>query len=340
MAQSFTSMMQRFARVGLAQVDTPLEPMQRLSDVLGGPRLWVKLEDMTSDGVGGNKLRKLDYVLHQALADGADTLVAAGVVQSNTLTQVAAAATALGMDCHLATFHGSVPSPTPNYDSTGNARLNRLLGAHIHNVYWDGDRKRACDALRASLTDRGKRPFAVPYGVSNAIGAVAYVAGMAEIAQQAQAIGITPAAVVHGSGSGATQAGLTAGAAIVMPHTKVIGVAFDADLHRVRTDTATHLKDLSTLLEIEPAAADIEVVPWRSQPHYGLPHQATIDAIELAHKHEQLELDAAYSGKALAGLIAQIKSGRWDKDTDIVFVHTGGMLSSHVTGLEGVDFAA
>src|ERR1700755_2792484 len=128
------SKLSAFPRLGLATLPTPLEPMGRLTAYLGGPRLWVKREDATGLGFGGNKLRKLDYVLHDAVASGADVLVSGGVVQSNSQRQVAAAAAKLGMECHLAVYHGRRAPPTPEYATSGNALLNRLFGAHLHYV--------------------------------------------------------------------------------------------------------------------------------------------------------------------------------------------------------------
>src|SRR5438477_1194114 len=123
-----------FPRLGLANLPTPLEPMKRLTARLGGPRLWVKREDATGLGFGGNKLRKLDYVLHEALSSGADTIVSGGVVQSNSQRQVAAVAAKLGLACHLADYHGRSAPPRPGYKTAGNAFLNRLFGAKLHDV--------------------------------------------------------------------------------------------------------------------------------------------------------------------------------------------------------------
>src|SRR6516225_4028953 len=123
-----------FPRLGLANLPTPLEPMKRLTHHLGGPRLWVKREDATGLGFGGNKLRKLDYVLHEALSSGADTIVSGGVVQSNSQRQVAAVTAKLGLACHLAVYHGRVEPPTLEYKTSGNAFLNRLFGAQLHDV--------------------------------------------------------------------------------------------------------------------------------------------------------------------------------------------------------------
>ena len=146
-----------FPRLGLADLPTPLEPMKRLTAHLGGPRLWVKREDATGLGFGGNKLRKLDYVLHEAVSSGADTIVSGGVVQSNSQRQVAAAAAKLGLACHLAVYHGRLEPPTPEYKTSGNAFLNRLFGAHLHDVPWTGDRNAAIRTLVDDLEAKGSQ---------------------------------------------------------------------------------------------------------------------------------------------------------------------------------------
>src|SRR5689334_20739713 len=148
--------------------------MKRLTEHLGGPRLWVKREDAAGLGFGGNKLRKLDYVLHEAVSNGADTLVSGGVVQSNSQRQVAAAAARLGLECHLAVYHGRVAPPNAAYETSGNALLNRLFGATLHDVPWTGDRNGAIRDLALKLSEAGRKPYVVPYGVSNPLGAVAY----------------------------------------------------------------------------------------------------------------------------------------------------------------------
>ena len=181
-----------FPRLGLADLPTPLEPMKRLTAHLGGPRLWVKREDATGLGFGGNKLRKLDYVLHEALAKGADTIVSGGVVQSNSQRQVAAAAAKLGLACHLAVYHGRLAPPAPEYKTSGNAFLNRLYGAQLHDVPWTGDRNAAIRALVDDLEVKGHKPYFVPYGVSNALGAVGYATTIAEIEAQAAQLGFDP----------------------------------------------------------------------------------------------------------------------------------------------------
>ena len=324
-----------FPRLGLATLPTPLEPMQRLTAHLGGPRLWVKREDATGLGFGGNKLRKLDYVLHEAIASGADTIVSGGVVQSNSQRQVAAAAAKLGLDCHLAVYHGRLAPPTPEYKTSGNAFLNRLFGAQLHDVPWTGDRNAAIRALVDDLQAKGRKPYFVPYGVSNALGAVGYATTIAEVEAQAAQSGFAPAAIVHCTGSAGTQAGLVAGAAVAMPSTRIVGIDIDAEPARVRADVVTFAREACNLLNVAFDETAVEVVAGHAGPAYGVPHEATLEAIRLAGKLEALALDPVYSGKGLAGLIALIRRGRWRNDEDVIFLHTGGApaLFAYQSGL-------
>jgi L-cysteate sulfo-lyase len=275
-------------------------------------------------GLGGNKLRKLDYVLRQALDEGADTLVSGGVVQSNSQRQVAAAAAKLGLGCHLAVYRGRLSAPSADYETTGNALLNRLFGATLHDVPWNGDRNGAIRALAERLRAKGKKPFVVPYGVSNAMGAVGYASTALEIAQQCAALGVTPAAIVHCTGSAGTQAGLVLGAAACLPQTRVVGIDIDAEPDRVHADVIAHGRAAADLLGHGFDEDKVEVVAGHAGPAYGVPHAATVAAIRLGAALEALVLDPVYSGKGLAGLIGLIRDGRWTKGQDIVFVHTGG----------------
>ena len=314
--------LRRFKRLGLAHLPTPLEPLRRLSAHLGGPRLWVKRDDCTGLGLGGNKLRKLDHVLREAVDQGADTLVTGGVVQSNSQRQVAAAAAKLGLACHLAVYHGRLAPPSTDYETTGNALLNRLFGAVLHDVPWNGDRNGAIAALADELRARGRRPYIVPYGVSNPLGAIAYASTLLEIAQQAGSSGFVPAAIVHCSGSGGTQAGLVA-ARHCLPHTRIVGIDIDAEPERVRRDVIACAQAAAAELGQPFDPEDVEVVAGHAGPAYGVPHQATIEAIKLAAALEGLVLDPVYTGKAMKGLIALARKGAFDGET-VVFLHTGG----------------
>jgi L-cysteate sulfo-lyase len=322
--RDFSFRLAKFPRLGLAHLPTPLEPMKRLTAHLGGPRLWVKREDCTGIGFGGNKLRKLDYVLQEAFAAGADTLVSGGVVQSNSQRQVAAAAAKLGFACHLAVYHGRLASIGPEYENNGNALLNRLFGAHLHDVPWSGNRNDAIRELAAMLAAQGRRPYVVPYGVSNALGAVGYASTVVEIAQQLNDQDIEPDAIVHCSGSAGTQAGLIVGASECLPNTGVVGIDIDAEPERVRADVISCGRAAAGLLSVKFEEARVEVVAGHAGPAYGVPHAATIEAIKLAGRLEALAVDPVYSGKGLAGLIALIRLGRWKTSDNVVFIHTGG----------------
>jgi 1-aminocyclopropane-1-carboxylate deaminase len=323
-ASVLASRLSAFPRIGLASLPTPLEPMKRLTAHLGGPRLWVKREDATGLGFGGNKLRKLDYVLHEAIASKADVLVSGGVVQSNSQRQVAAVAAKLGMECHLAVYHGRLAPPTPEYETSGNALLNRLFGAHLHDVPWTGNRNAAIEDLVSRLRDQGRRPYFVPYGVSSPLGAIAYASTVVEIAEQSRALGIRPAAIVHCTGSAGTQAGLVVGASLAMPGTRIIGIDIDAEPERVRSDVIAYARAAADLIGAPFDENAVEVVAGHAGPAYGVPHAATIEAIKLAGALEAMLTDPVYSGKGLAGLIALIREGRWPADADVIFIHTGG----------------
>ncbi|MEM7019751.1 MAG: D-cysteine desulfhydrase family protein [Pseudomonadota bacterium] len=311
-------------RVGLAHLPTPLQCLERLSAHLDGPTIWIKRDDLTGLGMGGNKLRKLDYVLREAIDAGCDTIVSGGVVQSNSQRQVAAASAKLGLACHLAVYHGRVPPPSPEYESSGNAFLNRIFGATLHDVPWTGDRNAAIEQLCEQLANGGKKAFIVPYGVSNGLGAAGYASAALEISTQYREVDIVPSAIVHCTGSGGTQAGLAIGVAACLPHTKVVGIDIDAEPARVKADVIKHASAAAALLDIDFTETSIEVVAGLSGPGYGIPHAKTISAIHLMGRLEGLIVDPVYSGKGLAGLISLIQAGRWSRDEHVVFVHTGG----------------
>jgi L-cysteate sulfo-lyase len=223
-------------------------------------------------------------------------------VQSNSQRQVAAAAAKLGLACHLAVYHGRLTPPSADYARTGNVALNKLFGAVLHDVPWTGERNQAIRAIADQLAAEGRKPYVVPYGVSNGLGALGYASTALEIAQQCAALGIAPAAIVHCSGSGATQAGLVLGAGDCLPQTRVIGVDIDAEPARVRADVIAHGRAAGRLAGLPFDERRVEIVAGHAGPAYGVPHDATIAAIKLAARLEGLVLDPVYSGKGMAGL--------------------------------------
>ena len=199
-----------------------------------------------------------------------------------------------------------------------------MFGAHLHDVPWTGDRNGAIRALSERLRQAGRRPYLVPYGVSNALGAVGYASTIAEIAAQSSACGFYPSAIVHCTGSAATQAGLVVGASIALKGTRVVGIDIDAEPERVRSDVVRYAQAAADLLEASFDDADVQVVAGHAGPAYGVPHDATVEAIKVAGALEALVLDPVYSGKGLAGLIALVRAGWWQPDDNVVFLHTGG----------------
>lgn len=311
-------------RYRLAQLPTPLEPMERLTEYLGGPRLWVKRDDLTGLGLGGNKVRKLEFVLPEAISRGADVLVTAGVAQSNSVRQIAAGAARAALDCHVVEFTerpGVVESAGP---PIGNAMLIRLFGATVEHVGWTGDRNGAIESAAAALAAAGRRPYVVPYGVSNPLGAIGYVAAAHEIEDQAADLGISFAAVVHASGSGGTQAGLAVG--LARSPLRAVGVDADAEPERVKADVTRIATGLAQEWGVDVAAvADaVEVAGGFAGDTYASATEGALAAIDLGARLEGLVLDLVYSGKGLAGLIGMIRAGRFAPTDDVLFIHTGG----------------
>lgn len=314
------------ARVSLAHLPTPLEEMPRLSAHLGGPRLLVKRDDCTGLGLGGNKVRKLEYDLAAALAAGADCVVCGGVVQSNVARQVAAACAKLGLECHLGIMHGRVPGTEPGYDATGNILLGRLFGAVIHDIPWNEDRNARLRAIEAELRAAGRRPYFVPYGASDALGAMGYARMVTELLEQCSTLGVAPTYLVHASGSAGTQAGILAMVAALDHPLRCIGVDVDAQPERVAEDVRRVGREAAALLGAEVRWTDerVEVAAGYAGPAYGVPDEGTLEAIGLAARLEALVLDPVYAGKGMAGLIGLVRAGRFSKKDVVVWVHTGG----------------
>jgi L-cysteate sulfo-lyase len=312
-------------RQSLAHLPTPLEELPRLGAALKGPRILVKRDDCTGLGLGGNKTRKLEFLLAEALGHGADTVITTGGVQSNHVRQTAAAAARLGLACELVLTR-VVPWGGPDYELGGNIQLDRLFGARIHLHDGDTDRTAAMEALGESLRRAGRRPYVIPTGGSNATGALGYVAAAQELAEQASGQGVTIAAVVHACSSGGTQAGLTAGFAALDPAVRVIGIDVDAHPQAVAAEVRRLAGEVWARLGLPggfPAEKVILEAGYAGEA-YGLPTAAMKAAVRRTAQLEGLLLDPVYSGKAMAGLIGLIEAGRFEPDDTVVFLHTGG----------------
>jgi L-cysteate sulfo-lyase len=324
-------------RVRLAQLPTPLEPLDRFSEWLGGPRIWLKRDDCTGLATGGNKTRKLEFLLGAAEQEGADVVITFGAVQSNHARQTAAACAARGLACHLLLAR-KVPWRDPNYERLGNVLLDRLFGADVQLLAPEAVAG-ARDALLDRLGAAGQRAYLIPVGGSNPIGALGYAVCAQELLEQAAANGFALTDVVHATSSAGTQAGLLGGLALLacLDRVRVRGInvsepppaaaelaATVLELAREAAALCGHEADIpATVLDIDSAYLG---------DGYGLPTEATLDAIRALAVREGVLLDPVYSGKAMSGLIGKIRRGELDGVSDVVFIHTGGTASLPVYG--------
>ncbi len=314
----------RFAqlpRASLAHLPTPIEPLPRLSGLLGGPAIFIKRDDQTGLATGGNKTRKLEFLVGHALESGADTLITAGATQSNHARQTAAAAARQGLACHLV-LGGEAPA-----QPGGNLVLNHLLGATIHWTDEPAPYTESLARVEAVLRAKGRTPYLVPYGGSNARGIMGYVAAMSEYAAQAGALGPFDAHVFATS-SGGTQAGMLLGAHLArLPETtRLLGISVD----RPAADLVPHIAALAdrgaALLGTDWRAdpATIEVNDAYRGGGYAVVGPPEREAIRLLARHEGILADPVYTGRALAGLIDLVRQGRFEAGQRVLFWHTGG----------------
>jgi len=326
----------RFPRVALCHRPTPLEPMHRLADHLGGPRLFVKRDDCTGLATGGNKARKLEFLLADALASGANTIVTVGGVQSNHCRQTAAAAAKLGLKCELILPHLS-RFGSSTYDSGGNVLLDRLLGAVLHVA---PDRESAAALTAAVLQqvrDRGDTPYFIAAGGSTPIGALGYVDAACEIAAQAQERQLRIDTIVVTTGSSTTHAGLVVGleglrrAPGLDRQTRVLGMSVYHPRDVAQATVRQRAHETAELMAFDDspdsrAALDENVIVNDDYlgGGYGEPTNAMVEAVALAARFEGLLVDPVYTGKTLSGLIDLVRRGFFGRDENVVFWHTGG----------------
>jgi len=306
-------------RISLGHLPTPLDALPRLAEKLGGPQLFVKRDDQTGLATGGNKTRKLEFLVADALERKADTLITAGAPQSNHARQTAAAAARAGMRCVLV-LRGQPPS-----EHQGNLLLDELLGAQIR---W-AERNAVpatMEAVAAELRTQGRAPYIIPYGGSNPVGATGYVAAMEELMEQARQMNLRFDRIVFASSSGGTQAGLVVGAKATGYSGQVLGISVDQkreDLQSLvaalATETAAHLE-----LDLEFSPGDIAVNADYLGAGYGILSEPEREAIRLAAETEGLLLDPVYTGRAFAGMIDLIRKGEIRRDESVLFWHTGG----------------
>lgn len=312
----------RFPVASLGHYPTPVDELSRFRTAAGlSQRILVKRDDAIPFGFGGNKVRKLRYVVPTVLASGADTVITCGGVQSNHARATTAACAASGLACHLV-VNGVEPE-----QPTANALLNRHLGATFEYVATREERKPAMERAFARLKDAGRRPAIIPLGASTPHGALGYVAAVGELVEQ----GAVPDVIVHACSSGGTSAGLLAGCAIHGLATRVVGISADDPPAAVEAEVRGILAGLEALLELEPdalnTAVSVEVDDQFVGPGYGETTPQSIEAQSLAARTEAVFVDHTYTAKALAGVVAYCRDGRIPKEATVLFWHTGGQVA-------------
>jgi D-cysteine desulfhydrase family pyridoxal phosphate-dependent enzyme len=313
-------------RLRFAHLPTPIEPLPRLSTLLKGPTLITKRDDQTGLAFGGNKTRKLEYLMYAAQEAGADTLITAGAVQSNHCRQTVAAAARFGMACVLVLF-GDPPHPP-----AGNHLLHHLLGAEV--VFTQRERvQQKLEAVYESALSAGKHPYLIPYGGSNPTGALGYVNAMLELAEQ----GVDPDWIVFPSSSGGTQAGMLVGAHISGYRGKILGISVDELADELRACVADLAMQTADSMAIEASfnAEDVLVNDDYIGGGYAVMGSAEVEAIRMFAAYEALLVDPVYTGRAAAGLIDLIRQDFFKPDETVLFWHTGGSPALFASKYQG-----
>jgi len=310
----------RVPRVRLANLPTPLEEMPHLSKVLGGPRLWIKRDDLTGLCFGGNKVRKLEFEMAEAKKRGADVVISGGVPQSNHARTVATAARKLGMKAVLV-LRGEEPK---EYD--GNLLLDRVFGADIRFVRVEWHETGAITKkVFEELQGEGHTPYIIYF--SSPSGSVGYVNAFLELITQAEKMRLKIDYIVHAAGSGGTQAGLIVGNKALKAGVGVIGISVEPDDEWLLKTTVEIAGGCAKLLSLDFSVTpeDVKLLYDYVGKGHGVLTEEVIDAIEFVAETEGILLDPVYTGKAMAGLIDLVKQGHFEKRENVVFLHTGGL---------------
>lgn len=309
-------------RIHLAHLPTPLEEAQILSATLRGPRIFIKRDDCTGLAFGGNKTRKLEYLIADAQHKGASVVITCGSTGSNHCRQTAAAARVAGMKCVLV-LNSSEEEPEPQ----GNLLLDRILGAQIHPVGSEEERNPTMERLADEFRERGEEPYVIPGGGSNPLGASAYVAAMFELLEQLDELGVEPSRLyTTSSTSGGTHAGLAIGAAIAGATFHVQGIAIEGTEDEVRDVVLPLANATADFLGSDARLTphDVRVDDGYVGPGYGVVTDECLDAMNTLSRTQAILLDPVYTAKTMAGLIGHVRSGELGTDDTVVFLHSGG----------------
>ena len=311
--------------MSLAHLPTPLEFLPRLTKHLGGPNVYVKRDDCTGLGTGGNKTRKLEFLMADAIKKKADLIITQGAVQSNHARQTAAAAAKIGMKCELV-FEKRVADATTAYKESGNVFLDKLFGANIHEVANGSDMTKEMEDLSDQLREKGSNPYIIPGGGSNPIGALGYVDCVIELIAQAKSKDITFDSIIMATGSAGTQAGLVVGSKITKSNIPVLGIGVNAPKEAQEEKVFKLASDLSDFMGLPSLVSRDDIVANCDYvgDGYGIPTLGMNKALLQLARLEGLLFDPVYSGKGLAGMIDLIGKGYFENQKNIVFIHTGG----------------
>jgi L-cysteate sulfo-lyase len=316
--------LEQFPRVPLAHLPTPLEHLPRLSENLGGPQIYVKRDDCTGLASGGNKTRKLEFSMAAALEEGADTIVTVGAVQSNHVRQTAAAACKLGLKCEVLLEH-RVTDPSEYYSGSGNVLLDRIFGANLREYPGGTDFDAAMGEVADEIRESGGKPYIIPGGASNEIGALDYVNFAIELLGQIDDQGLDIDHIVTATGSAGTQGGLIVGLKAMESGIPLLGIGVnipkdqqEEKVYKLACETADYIGRPGCVAR-EDVVANCNYVG----DGYGIPTESMNEAVLMLARTEGLLFDPVYSGKGLAGMIDLIRKGELG-DGNIVFLHTGG----------------
>jgi L-cysteate sulfo-lyase len=318
----------QFPRVALAHLPTPLEQLPRLSQHLGGPEIYIKRDDCTGLATGGNKTRKLEFSMADALEEGADTIITVGAVQSNHVRQTAAAACKLGFECEVLLEH-RVKDPCVSYRTSGNVLLDRIFGANLREYPGGTDFDEAMEQVAEEVSARGGKPYIIPGGASNCVGALGYVNCASELLSQAEASGLDFDHIVTATGSAGTQGGMIVGLKAMHSEIPLLGIGVSAPkveqeekVYQLACETAEFIGSPGIVAR-EDVVANCDYVG----DGYGVPTDSMNEAVLMLARLEGLLFDPVYSGKALAGMIDLIRRGEFSDAAKIVFLHTGGSVA-------------
>ncbi|MFP1722593.1 D-cysteine desulfhydrase [Lonsdalea quercina] len=316
----------RFPRLSLGHFPTPLEPLPALTAYLNGPTIYIKRDDATGLATGGNKTRKLEFLMAEALQQEADIILTQGATQSNHVRQTIAAAAKLGLKTKVL-LEKRVEDYGEPYQRSGNILLDNLLGGEIVDHLPAGtDMQQALESLADELRREGHRPYVIPGGGSNVTGALGYVACAEELLFQSSQQRLRVDHIVHASGSSGTQAGLVAGLTAVRSGIPVLGISVRAPKEKQEENVYRLAKQIWQRLGIDetlPRAA-VQANSDYVGKGYGIPNEGTREALQLLARLEGILLDPVYSGKGMAGLIDLVRKGHFKKGEQVVFIHTGG----------------